>query len=250
MARDEAAPLGMPDDPDPATPPETPADGTEDGSVAPEGIHAAGWWPMATLDRDGRTIDVNEPMAELLGRTRADLLGQIVTDVIDFGAIGPEREAYERLLAGEPLVRYPRKVRFADGTEWSGEAQLSLARDADDQPELIHVRLFEEGARRPPPRIAGREGDIALTLDRDPGGDRRRRARRTAPPGQPGALHDHRPHRGRAAGAATSSRSRTPTIARSTSSSAPGPGWASSTATPSRSGSCARTARSSGCGRR
>jgi diguanylate cyclase (GGDEF)-like protein/PAS domain S-box-containing protein len=120
---------------------------------------------MATLDRHGRTVEVNEPMTRLLGRSREELLGRPVPDVVPMGSIGQDRAAYQRLLAGEPIVRYHRTIRLASGEEWSGEVSMSLARDADEEPELIHVRLFEDGGRRPPPRIADREGDVGLTLD-------------------------------------------------------------------------------------
>lgn len=158
MALDEAAPPGERDEPGG----DAPARPTPDARPA---LHDHGWWPMATLDPDGRTVEVNEPMAELLGRSRQELLGRVVTDVVHLGSIEPDRAAFRRLLDGEPIVSYPREIRFADGAEWSGEISLSLARDTDDRPELIHVRLFEDGGRRPPPRIASREGDVALTLD-------------------------------------------------------------------------------------
>lgn len=127
--------------------------------------HDDGWWPMATLDMSGRFVDANHAFAALLGRTPEELVGNRIFDLVGREAVAPELAAFERLRAGELIVHYNREVPLPTGTTWQGQAQLSLVRDADGQPELVHLRLTTDAVRRPPDRIAWNEGSFALALD-------------------------------------------------------------------------------------
>ena len=127
--------------------------------------HDDGWWPMATLDMSGRFVAANTAFALLLGRQPEELVGQRVFDVLERDDLTPELDAIERLRAGELIVRYAREVVLPTGVAWSGEAQVSLVRGDDGEPELVHMRLTQDVARRPPDRIAWNEGNFALALD-------------------------------------------------------------------------------------
>jgi diguanylate cyclase (GGDEF)-like protein/PAS domain S-box-containing protein len=127
--------------------------------------HDDGWWPMATLDMSGRFVDANTAFALLLGCDPDDLVGQRVLDVLDREQIAPELTALERLRAGELIVHYAREHTLPTGLPWAGHAQLSLVRGADGEPELVHLRLTQDVARRPPDRIAWNEGSFSLALD-------------------------------------------------------------------------------------
>jgi diguanylate cyclase (GGDEF)-like protein/PAS domain S-box-containing protein len=127
--------------------------------------HDDGWWPMATLDMSGRFVDANTSFALLLGLEPADLIGKLALDVLDREVIAPELAAIERLRAGELIVHYAREIVLPTGTTWAGKAQISLVRDADGEPELVHLRLTQDLARRPPDRIAWNEGSFALALE-------------------------------------------------------------------------------------
>jgi diguanylate cyclase len=127
--------------------------------------HDDGWWPMATFDMSGRFVDLNTSFALLLGLQPADLVGKLALDVLDREVIGPELAAIERLRAGELIVHYAREIVLPAGTTWAGQAQISLVHDADGEPELVHLRLTQDLARRPPDRIAWNEGSFALALE-------------------------------------------------------------------------------------
>ena len=124
-----------------------------------------GWWAMATFDGDGRVLDLNVSFADLLGRRRDELLGSQILDHVDADGIATEMQALARLRAGEPILRYRGHLPLPDGSEWQGEILLSMVPGATRADELIHLRLMEDGRRRPPDRIAWREGDFPLALD-------------------------------------------------------------------------------------
>jgi diguanylate cyclase (GGDEF)-like protein/PAS domain S-box-containing protein len=121
---------------------------------------------MATFDRFGRFIDVNAALAELVGRPRDELIGTKGLLLTDQDSIEPELAAVRRLVDdGELVVRYERELRLPSGAKWAGEVLLSLVRDDDGRPQLFHLRLTEDGRRRPPERVAWKEGDFPLAVD-------------------------------------------------------------------------------------
>lgn len=127
--------------------------------------HDDGWWPMATLDMSGRFVATNAAFALLLGREPDDLVGRRAIDVLGREAVAPELAAVERLRAGELIVHYHREVTLPTGATWAGQAQVSLVRDDSGDPRLVHLRLTQDVARRPPDRIAWNEGSFSLALD-------------------------------------------------------------------------------------
>jgi diguanylate cyclase (GGDEF)-like protein/PAS domain S-box-containing protein len=121
---------------------------------------------MATFDRSGRFVDVNAALAELVGRPREELIGTHGRLLSDDDSIEPELAALRRLVDdGDQVVRYHRELRLASGVPWKGEILLSMVRDAEGEPQLFHLRLTEDGQRRPPERVAWREGDFPLAVD-------------------------------------------------------------------------------------
>ena len=125
------------------------------------------WWAMATVGLDGRFLRVNQPICDRIGRSRDELVGMSVFDLVAPAELAEERRAVQALLAGENhLFRYPRSFRFPDGNLWEGTLLVSVVRSDDGEPLHLHVRLEDPiEQRRPPDRIARLEGDFPLSID-------------------------------------------------------------------------------------
>jgi diguanylate cyclase (GGDEF)-like protein/PAS domain S-box-containing protein len=124
------------------------------------------WWAMAMIRPDGTVVDANPPFADVVGHPVEEVLGRSLVELVGADALAQEIDVARRLLAGEaPLFRFRRTYELPDGRAWHGVVLASLLRDDDGEPELFHVRLSEPGDRRPPERIAWKEGDFPLALD-------------------------------------------------------------------------------------
>lgn len=124
------------------------------------------WWGAAMISPSGVVLDANEVFAAIFGIEIGELVGRSLVDLVGADVLGPERNAAKRLVAGEgPVVQYQRHIQLPRGVPWEGVIRASLLRGDDGEPAVFHVRFAESGARRPPERIAWREGDFPLALD-------------------------------------------------------------------------------------
>lgn len=124
------------------------------------------WWGAAMVDPNGVVVDANEAFADVVGLPLEDIVGHGVDQVFGHDQLGIEMSVARRLRSGDgPVIEYRRSVERPGGDRWDGVVRMSLLRDPDGKPEMFHVRFNEPGSRRPPERIAWREGDFPLALD-------------------------------------------------------------------------------------
>ena len=127
---------------------------------------ADAWWGAAMISPIGVVLDANEAFADVVGLEVGYLVGRDIRQVLGEELIGPELAAARRLVDGDgPVVEYYRTFDRPGREPWTGTVRASLLRDAGGRPMVFHVRLGEDGSRRPPERIAWREGDFPLALD-------------------------------------------------------------------------------------
>jgi PAS domain S-box-containing protein len=91
---------------------------------------------IALLNVEGRFVQVNRALGEIVGRSQADLIDGRLTDLFE----GPEEErALRRMLDGEiPSHQAPRTVG-----EVEVQLSVSLAEDADGQPATFIVQVVD-----------------------------------------------------------------------------------------------------------
>jgi len=87
---------------------------------------------------DGKTIAVNRRASELLGYTSEELTRMDWTDIIAPSEREQARQMFTRVISGEPLPLYERKLLRKDGTEISVETNVELVRDSNGQP--LHIQ--------------------------------------------------------------------------------------------------------------
>ncbi|MHA2425698.1 MAG: PAS domain S-box protein, partial [Candidatus Thorarchaeota archaeon] len=93
---------------------------------------------VVILDLDGIHIDFNDRARELLGYSKEELVGRST----DFTVVEDQRQdaqsRHRRLLAGEKLPIYERRLRRKDGSEVPVEINISLVRDDEGNP--LHLQ--------------------------------------------------------------------------------------------------------------
>jgi diguanylate cyclase (GGDEF)-like protein/PAS domain S-box-containing protein len=104
---------------------------------------------MALVSGDGRLLQVNPALGQLLGRDVAALRGQRFIDIIDPGDLPALERQLQRLQAGQASgVECELRCRHALGHEvWASLHASHFARGAQDEPTLI-VQAFDVSARR------------------------------------------------------------------------------------------------------
>jgi len=103
------------------------------------------------VNMEGYYIDVNDWGAEITGYTRQELLGGMhFRDVVLPEEVPRTYNALERLLRGESIAPYERRMRRKDGQILTVEINIQLIRDQDEQPIAIQslVRDLSERKKR------------------------------------------------------------------------------------------------------
>lgn len=97
----------------------------------------------ALLNLDGRIQSINEAGAEIIGRTINQVIGMHWRAVADDDVLEPDREDVRRLHAGERGAVRVRKMHRPDGTARWMSRSVSLVRDEQNAPEVIHVQFAD-----------------------------------------------------------------------------------------------------------
>ena len=104
---------------------------------------------MATVGLDGRFGSVNRVLADLLGRTEADVLALRFHDVTHPDDLATGAGHLRDLLAGTAAaVRAEKRYRRPDGSDVWAQLDLSLVRDADGAPLHFIAQIQDVTARR------------------------------------------------------------------------------------------------------
>jgi two-component system, cell cycle sensor histidine kinase and response regulator CckA len=100
-------------------------------------------------DSTGRYLDVNEVGARMMGMTRDEIIGKRVSDLIAETELGPLENVWDRVSAGEWVLREWR-MRRKDGSVFAGEVSSKLLPDGRVQGILRDVseRREQEDALR------------------------------------------------------------------------------------------------------
>jgi two-component system, cell cycle sensor histidine kinase and response regulator CckA len=100
-------------------------------------------------DASGRYLDVNEVGARMMGMTRDEIIGKRVSDLIAETELGPLENVWDRVSAGEWVLREWR-MRRKDGSVFAGEVSAKLLPDGRVQGILRDVskRRAQEDALR------------------------------------------------------------------------------------------------------
>ena len=105
----------------------------------------------AVVSLQGRILDTNETLEEMLGYSRGELVGTAVTDVTHPDDYAVARALYWDLLSGH-RDRYQLEKRYVrrDGSVLRGRLNVSLLRDPDGTPRYLLgllENLEDKGAR-------------------------------------------------------------------------------------------------------
>lgn len=87
---------------------------------------------------DGKTIAANHRASELLGYTGEELTTMDWRNIIAPSERHIAQETFKRVLSGENLSLYERKLRRKDGTEIAVETNVELVRDSNGHP--LHIQ--------------------------------------------------------------------------------------------------------------
>ena len=99
---------------------------------------------MALLDMEGRLVEANAALEQLLGHGTDELLSRPLADFVQPGSEQDERERYERLVSGERSgYRLEQRFLRKDGTAIPVRVTVSLVRDQAGQPEFV-ARMVED----------------------------------------------------------------------------------------------------------
>ncbi|MBL8719861.1 MAG: PAS domain S-box protein [Myxococcales bacterium] len=88
---------------------------------------------VAVLDLEGRFVEINKAPLDLVGRSRAEVLGTLVWEGVTWGgssAVVLLREAFDRAVRGE-TYRTDLTAELADGSHFSVDATFRPVRDPD-----------------------------------------------------------------------------------------------------------------------
>ena len=121
---------------------------------------------MALLDLQGRFVQVNRALCELLGRSESDLLGRHFAEVTHPDDLGASVSAFAPLAAGEVSSGHMEKRYLrADGTPIWVDMMASVVRGRDGTPLRISTNIQDLTARKAAEteRRARREAEFART---------------------------------------------------------------------------------------
>jgi PAS domain S-box-containing protein len=117
---------------------------------------------MARIGLDGRFVEVNGTLAEMLGGTRDQLLGAHWSQVTRHEDVAVEAASIQRLLRGEvPRYSVEKRLLRKDGTAFWVLQAVALARDANDRPDYLIAAAKDISARKQA-ETAIRAADVAL----------------------------------------------------------------------------------------
>lgn len=117
---------------------------------------------MARIGLDGRFVEVNGTLAEMLGGTRDQLLGAHWSQVTRPEDVAVEAASIQRLLRGEvPRYSVEKRLLRKDGTAFWVLQAVALARDANDRPDYLIAAAKDISARKQA-ETAIRAADVAL----------------------------------------------------------------------------------------
>jgi PAS domain S-box-containing protein len=104
---------------------------------------------MALVGLDGRFIEVNDSLCELLGRPRAELVALTFQDITHVEDLDADLDNASRLLAGE-IHHYEMEKRYLhpSGTDVWALLSGSLVRGDDGEPLYFIAQVVDIGARR------------------------------------------------------------------------------------------------------
>lgn len=92
----------------------------------------------------GRLIRANQAMADLLGRPRAELPGQLITDFVHPDDVARDQATIARLQRGEiSVATYEKRYRRPDGSPVWVLFTTSLARSSDGRPEYVVSQVLD-----------------------------------------------------------------------------------------------------------
>ncbi|MGQ0844215.1 MAG: ATP-binding protein [Sporichthyaceae bacterium] len=104
---------------------------------------------MALLDLQGRFVQVNQAICDLLGRTEANLLGTHFAEVTHPQDVGASVAAFAPLAAGEVSSGHLEKRYLrADGTEVFVDMTASVVRGRDGTPLRISTNIVDLTSRK------------------------------------------------------------------------------------------------------
>lgn len=117
---------------------------------------------MARMALDGRFLEVNSALAEMLGVTREHLLGMHWSKATRSEDVAVEAASLQRLLRGEvPRYSVEKRMLRGDGTAiWVLQA-VALARDAANRPDYL-IAVAKDISARMQAEAAIRAADVAL----------------------------------------------------------------------------------------
>lgn len=99
---------------------------------------------IVITDLDGRCVEVNEALAEMIGRDRGELTGRRLVELFDPADAEGLATTYRAVGAGRVArVREQRRLLREDGEPVWAHLAVSLLRDADGEP-AYHVTMVED----------------------------------------------------------------------------------------------------------
>jgi PAS domain S-box-containing protein len=104
---------------------------------------------MALVDLEGRAVEVNERLCELLDRPRAELLGCSFQEVTHPADLDADLAYVEQLLAGE-ITHYEMEKRYLrpSGEVVAALLSASLLRDDEDEPRYFVAQVVDMTDRK------------------------------------------------------------------------------------------------------
>lgn len=103
---------------------------------------------MALIGLDGRFLEVNQAMCDLLGRSEADLLAMLALDVVHPDDVESERaEARQAILSNTRGYYHEHRIVRPDGAECLVRALASLVPDDEGNPAYFIAQVHDLGER-------------------------------------------------------------------------------------------------------
>jgi PAS domain S-box-containing protein len=119
---------------------------------------------IARVALDGRFLEVNERLCDILGYTSDELLTKTFGDITHRGDLTTDLRAMKRMLAGE-IETYLREKRYRrkDGSVVWANLTVSLSHKADGSPDYF-ISIIEDISARKQAEVHLRESDERLSL--------------------------------------------------------------------------------------
>jgi PAS domain S-box-containing protein len=104
--------------------------------------------PIFALDADGRFREVNDAMAEFVGRSREQLRGEDVASVLDQSALETYRAAIADLESSDAIATSTAPVTATNATGVARRFEMSIALDPDEQGSVCLLHDVTEREER------------------------------------------------------------------------------------------------------